>query len=154
MCRVCYDGERSSNRRDLVLVRARVLVPGSAKGRLMRLSAPISLWGGIDPGSGVIIDPRHPDYERSIVGTVLAIPGAVGSSSSSAIMLELLREGTAPAAVIMGCADAILALGVLVSMELGHPVCPVLEVEFNALEEFSEGALLTVTSQGMVLRTT
>ena len=127
-----------------------MLVPGSAKGRFLRLSAPISLWGGVDPKSGMITAPRHPDYGRSIVGTVLAIPGAVGSSSSSAIMLELLREGTAPAAVIMGYADAILALGVLVSIELGHPFCPVLEVELNTLEGFVEGTLLTVTSEGII----
>jgi predicted aconitase with swiveling domain len=129
-----------------------VLVPGSAEGRLLRLRAPISLWGGVDPRSGAIIDPRHPDYGTSITGMVLAMPGGVGSSSSSAIMLELLREGTAPAAVIMEYADAILALGVLVSIELGYPACPVLEVELTALDEFSEGALLTITSEGRVLR--
>jgi len=134
------------------LVIGRVLVPGSAEGRLLRLRAPISLWGGVDPRSGAIIDPRHPDYRTSITGMVLAMPGGVGSSSSSAIMLELLREGTAPAAVIMECADAILALGVLVSIELGHPACPVLEVELTALDGFSEGALLTITSEGRVLR--
>ncbi|MDE0730982.1 MAG: DUF126 domain-containing protein [Longimicrobiales bacterium] len=130
-----------------------MLVPGSAEGRLLRLRAPISLWGGVNPRSGVIIDPRHPDYGTSIAGMVLAIPGGVGSSSSSAIMLELLREGTAPAAVIMGCADAILALGVLVSIELGYAACPVLEVELTALEGFSEGSLLTITSEGMVFET-
>ena len=129
-----------------------MLVPGSAEGPLLRLKAPISLWGGIDPRSGVVIDPRHPDYGTNIEGTVLAIPGAVGSSSSSAIMLELLREGTAPAAVIMGCADAILALGVLVSIELGHPVCPVLEVKHTALDQVLEGALLRITSEGLILR--
>ena len=129
-----------------------MLVPGSAEGRLLRLKAPISLWGGINPRSGVIIDPRHPDYGTNIAGMVLAIPGAVGSSSSSAIMLELLREGTAPAAVIMGCADAILALGVLVSIELGHPGCPVLEVKHTALDQVLEGALLRITSEGLILR--
>ena len=152
MRRVSRVGHCGSNRRDLVLVRARVLVPGSAEGRLLRLKAPISLWGGINPRSGVIIDPRHPDYGTNIAGMVLAIPGAVGSSSSSAIMLELLREGTAPAAVIMGCADAILALGVLVSIELGHPACPVLEVKLTALDGVSEGALLRITSEGLILR--
>ena len=35
------------------------------------------------------------------------MPGAVGSSSSSAVMLELLREDNAPAAILMASADAI-----------------------------------------------
>ena len=87
-----------------------MLIPGNAEGRLLRLQAPISLWGGIDPMSGVVIDPRHPDHGVSIRGAVLAMPGAVGSSSSSAVMLELLRVGNAPAAILMARADAILAI--------------------------------------------
>ena len=67
-------------------------------------------------------------------------------------MLELLREGTAPAAVLMAHSDAILALGVVVSIELGYPACPVLEVELSALDGVPEGALLRITSEGQVLR--
>lgn len=129
-----------------------MLIPGNAEGGLLRLQAPISLWGGVDPGSGVVIDPRHPDHGASITGTVLAMPGAIGSSSSSAIMLELLREGTAPAAILMARADAILAIGIIVSIELGYPACPVLEVELSALDGTSEGTLLRVTSEGRVIR--
>ena len=129
-----------------------MLIPGNAEGQLLRLQAPISLWGGVDPVSGVVIDPRHPDHGTSITGTVLAMPGAVGSSSSSAVMLELLREGTAPAAILMARADAILAIGIIVSIELGYPACPVLEVELSALDGTSEGTLLRVTSEGRVIR--
>ena len=129
-----------------------MLIPGNAEGQLLRLQAPISLWGGVDPVSRVVIDPRHPDHGTSITGTVLAMPGAVGSSSSSAVMLELLREGTAPAAILMARADAILAIGIIVSIELGYPACPVLEVELSALDGTSEGTLLRVTSEGRVIR--
>ena len=100
-------------------VRGRPLIPGEGRGPLLRLTHPISFWGGVDPTSGQIVDPRHPEFGSSITGTVLAIPAAVGSSSSSAIMLELLREGTAPAAILMGKADAILALGGVVGGEVG-----------------------------------
>ena len=107
-----------------------VLVEGvePASGPLVPLSAPISLWGGVDPQRGRISDPRHPDRDRLISGSVLAIPAPIGSSSSSAIMLELLREKTAPRAVLLGRADAILALGVVVGRELGYPPIPVVHV--------------------------
>ena len=131
-------------------MRGRVLVSGDAVGPLFRLRAPISLWGGVDPVSGTIADPRHPDHGASIEGTVLAIPGAVGSSSSSAIMLELLREGTAPAAVLMARADAILALGVVVGAELGYPTCPVLEVDVDELSDVDDGTLLRVSAEGHI----
>ena len=133
------------------MVEGRVLIPGNAEGRFLRLQAPISLWGGIDPVSGVVIDPRHPDYGVSIGGADLAMPGAVGSSSSSAVMLELLREGNAPSAILMASADAILAIGILVSLELGYPTCPVLEVELSALDGTPQGTLLRVTSEGRVI---
>ena len=132
------------------MVMGRVLVPGTGDGRLLRLRAPISLWGGVDPVAGKIIDPRHPDFGVSIRGTVLSIPGAVGSSSSSAIMLELLRERTAPAAVLMAHADAILALGVVVGQELGYETCPVLEVDPEALRAFPDGTHLHVSADGSV----
>jgi predicted aconitase with swiveling domain len=132
------------------MVKGRMLVAGEATGPLLRLKAPISFWGGVDPVSGRIADPRHPDWGRCIAGTVLVVPSAVGSSSSSAIMLELLRNGTAPAAVVMGRADAILALGVVVGRELGYAPIPVVEAAVDELAGLGEGALVRVTSEGLV----
>ena len=127
------------------MVTARSLVAGEAAGPLLRLTHPISFWGGVDPVRGTIADPRHPQYGTSIAGTELLVPLAIGSSSSSAIMLELLREKTAPAAILMGQADAILALGVVVGQELGYTPIPVLEVEMSALEGVRDGTLLEVS---------
>ena len=128
----------------------RPLIAGEASGPLLLLTHPISFWGGVDPVEGRIADPRHPQFEASIAGTVLAIPSAVGSSSSSAIMLELLREGRAPAAILMGKADAILALGVVVGTELGYGSIPIIEVPAAALEELPEGAHVSVSQDGSV----
>jgi predicted aconitase with swiveling domain len=132
------------------MVTGRSLVAGSASGPLLRLTAPISFWGGIDPRAGIVSDPRHPQHGRSIAGTVLWIPSAVGSSSSSAIMLELIREDTAPAAVLMGRADAILALGAVVASELGYAPPPIVELEASVLDGLADGAKLEVTD-GTVL---
>ena len=132
------------------MVRGRVLVPGEAEGPLMRLGAPISFWGGVDPTTGRIADPRHPDHGRCIAGAVLLVPEAVGSSSSSAVMLELLRGGVAPAAVLMGRADAILALGVVVAREMGYAGIPVLETPAEALAGWAEGTGLRVGTEGTV----
>lgn len=119
----------------------RVLVPGNAPadGPLLRLRAPLSFWGGIDARAGTVSDPRHPDHGISVAGKVLAVPAAVGSSSSSAIMLELLREGTAPVALILGKADAIVALGVVVAGELGHATISVVEAPWEEIAALPEG---------------
>jgi len=123
------------------MVTGRVIVAGAARGELLRLSAPISFWGGVDPVAGRIADPRHPQHGVSIAGTVLAVPSAVGSSSSSAIMLELIRENTAPAALLLGSADAIVALGVVVAGELGLPTVPVLEVPWEEILRLPQGPI-------------
>lgn len=133
------------------VVTGRVLVDGVGSGPLLRLTAPISLWGGVDPIAGTIADPRHPQFGASIAGVVLAIPSAVGSSSSSAIMLELLREGRAPVAIIMGRADAILALGVIVARELGYDTIPVLELPLQGLGEVADGTRTQVRGARVVL---
>ena len=128
----------------------RVLFEGSATGIAARLSAPISFWGGVDPVSGTIADPRHPDHGKIITGSVLSIPETVGSSSSSAILLELLRLNTAPAALLLGSCDAILVLGVLVARELGYPTIPVVEIEQNMLGRIPNNVVVSVARNGQI----
>ena len=132
------------------MVSGRPLVPGCARGRLLRLDQAISFWGGVDPLSGRIMDPRHPNHGESISGRVLAVPAAVGSSSSSAILLELLREGTAPAAILLGRADAILSLGVVVGRELGYEGIPIIELPAVEQGRLAQGDWLEVGEDGAV----
>jgi predicted aconitase with swiveling domain len=127
--------------------KGRVLIAGEAEGPLLRLAAPLSLWGGVDPASGLITQPRHPDHGRSIAGTVLAMPRTIGSSSSSAVLLELLFNGHAPCALLLGEVDAILCLGVIVAREMGYASIPVLEYDEAGL---SERGVLRVSRDGRV----
>ncbi|MDX1494583.1 MAG: DUF126 domain-containing protein [Longimicrobiales bacterium] len=131
-------------------VTGRPLVAADGEGPLLRLTHPISLWGGVDPRSGRIVDPRHPQHGASLAGKVVVLPAAVGSSSSSAIMLELLREGTAPAGIVMGRADAILALGMVVGRELGYAPVPVVEAPPEAFRDWEEGASVRISQDGVV----
>ncbi len=132
------------------MVTGRPLVSAEGTGPLLRLTHPISFWGGVDPVSGEIIDPRHPQFGCSIAGTVLMIPSSVGSSSSSAIMLELLREKRAPAAILMGKGDVILALGVVVGRELGYAPIAMVELCLGDLDALVDGTLLVVDGEGGV----
>jgi len=117
----------------------RVLYPGSAEGELLRLEAPLSFWGGVDPATGTIIAAQHLQRGVSIAGKILAIPVAIGSSSSSSVMLELIRAGKAPAAVIMGSVDAILIVGCLVGRELGYHSPPAVEMPIAEIEALAQG---------------
>ncbi len=97
-----------------------ILVPGQAgSGQALVLSAPISFWGGVDPKTGAITDVRHPEHGETIAGRLLFLPSTIGSSSASAILLELVRNGYAPAALVLHEPDAILLLGLIVAREMG-----------------------------------
>lgn len=101
---------------------AEILVPGHAgDGEALILSAPISFWGGVDPKSGRITDVRHPQWDKSIAGKVLFLPGTIGSSSASAVLMELVHNGHAPTALALNEPDAILLLGLIVAREMGWP---------------------------------
>ena len=129
---------------------AQILIPGeAASGECLALSAPISFWGGIDPRSGTIIDARHPQRGASIAGTVLALPGTIGSSSASAVLLELVHAGKAPAAILMDAPDAILLLGLIVAREMGWAVPPALRVP-AARQAALAGRRLLISSAGAI----
>ena len=103
---------------------ARVLVPGFAEGPVVAI-APLSFWGGLDVATGSIIDRSHPDVGRSLAGAVLVMTSGRGSSSSSSVLAEAIRLGTAPAGIVLAEADPILAVGALVAETLYGRACPV-----------------------------
>jgi predicted aconitase with swiveling domain len=63
----------------------------------------------------------RPECHRKI----FAFPNGRGSSTSSAILLECIRAGTAPAAIINSQVDSTMALGSIVADELYGKSVPV-----------------------------
>jgi predicted aconitase with swiveling domain len=130
---------------------ARVLVSGAAEGEALVLPEPLSLWGGLDPESGEIIDRRHPASGAVVTGSVLVLPAGRGSSSASSILLEAVRLGTAPAAIITAEPDAILALGATVARELYGRTIPVLALPSPAYQQIQTGWRLQIREDGLIL---
>ena len=131
-------------------VRARAVVPGEATGTVLRCEDPISLWGGVDPKTGKIIDPRNDRCGESITGRVFVFPGEKGSSTGSAVLLELARRGLAPAALITGALAPVAALGSIVAEELYDVVVPVVQVAPEELTGFEDGDRLSIGAEGVL----
>lgn len=93
----------------------RALAPGSAHGRALVLSEPLSFWGGIDIESGRVIDGHHPQAGADVRGKILFMPSGRGSSSSSTVLAEAIRAGTGPVGIVLLHADSILTLGAVVA---------------------------------------
>lgn len=108
------------------------------------LSAPLSLWGGLDPASGEIIDAHHPQRGARVTGRILVMPAARGSSSSSSVLAEAVRAGTAPLAILLGERDLILSVGSAVAEELYDVRVPVIVRPPAELARIRTGETLTL----------
>lgn len=121
-----------------VSLNGRCLVPGSAQGELLYADVALSFWGGVEPLTGEVIDRHHPLSGQFINGRVLAIPSGRGSCTGSSVLLELILNGHAPAALVFERVEDILTLGVLIAEQMfGHsiPVISLGEDGFAALRE-------------------
>uniref|UniRef100_A0A7S3SIT8 Aconitase X catalytic domain-containing protein n=1 Tax=Emiliania huxleyi TaxID=2903 RepID=A0A7S3SIT8_EMIHU len=121
----------------------REIVGGAAEGRVLYADTGLSFWGGCDPQTGVIVDHTHPLHNECVCGRVLAIPNGRGSCTGSQVVLELLLNGVAPAALLLRTPDVILSLGVIVAEELfGHSI-PIVSLgdSFDRLEAHTHAAV-------------
>lgn len=131
-----------------MMVNGEVLLEGPAvRAPALTLTAPISFWGGVNPKTSEIADPRHPEYGQAIAGRVLFIPATIGSSSAAAILLELVHTGQAPAGIVLHEPDAILLLGLIVAREMGLVTPIAVRVDARFHSDF-HGCLVSISRLG------
>ena len=133
---------------------ARALVPGFAKGEALVSKEALSFWGGLCPHTGEIIDRRHELSGTVATGRVFVFPQGRGSSTSSATLLESLKAGAAPAAIINLKVDPILALGSIVADELYHQTIPIVVLPKEDFFSIKQGDWVTIEPDGTVKITT
>lgn len=128
----------------------RVLVPGKANGLAVVTDTPLSLWGGLNPDTGVIVDRFHPLDGVTISGQILVLPTGRGSCSASGVLLEASRNGLAPLGFVVSEIDPIIGLGAVLSDELlGRPI-PVVMVTAEARRQIQNGDQIVIESTGVV----
>ena len=130
---------------------ARVLHAGRASGVALVLDEPLSLWGGLDPASGTIIDRRHPQAGQVVKGMIVVMTAGRGSSSSSTVLAEALRAGSAPAAMVLAEPDAILVLGALVAELIDGNSLPIVLVDAGAHSRINSGDRVDIEIDGRVV---
>ncbi|RZU12429.1 putative aconitase subunit 2 [Kribbella rubisoli] len=117
-----------------MIIRGRTLHPGTATGEPIRLTAPLSFWGGTDE-HGRIVDAHHPQCGAVLTGRILMMESGRGSSSASSVLAEQIRARTAPAAIILTRPDPIIPLGALVAAELYNLDLPVVLAPYDAIPD-------------------
>lgn len=131
-----------------VRIDGRSLVAGRGQGPLLYADLGLSFWGGVDPFSGEVIDRHHPLSGQSLAGCVLAIPSGRGSCTGSSVLLELILNGPAPAALVLAEPDEILTLGALVAEHVFDVQLPVLCIGHAAFAQLEHHAGATARIDG------
>ena len=96
-------------------LKGRVIKEGQAEGEALVTQQPIGFFGGVDPETGVVVEPGHELEGRSISGKILVFPTGKGSTVGSYTLYRLRRNGLAPAAIISAESEAIVAVGAIIA---------------------------------------
>lgn len=126
-----------------------VIVAGTAHGEALRLEEPLSLWGGLDSATGLIIDRHHPQLGQSVAARVVVMASGRGSSSGSSVLAEAVRAGVGPAGIVLAEPDGILAVGGVAIAELYPELrIPIVVAEPSLLDSIATGDLVSITEEG------
>jgi len=117
--------------KDVTLL-GRALVAGDASGQVLHADLGLSFWGGISAETGMVIDQQHPLFGQCVTGKILAIPSGRGSCTGSAVLLELIMRGAAPAAIVFCEDETILPLGALIADALFGRSLPMIRLDRGA----------------------
>jgi cis-L-3-hydroxyproline dehydratase len=132
------------------VIAGRAIVPGEAEGVALVTSEALSFWGGFDFNTGTIIDAHHPLVGVRAAGRILAVPFSKGSSTTTAVLLEAVRAGTAPAAILTTGVDSFFALASIVADVMYGKWFPVVALESGDFAALQTGMHITVDTSGAV----
>lgn len=124
-----------------------VIIGGSATGEILYFDSPISFWGGVSVKTSKVVQKGHPQNGEATANKILVIPNLIGSSSSSAIILELIYSGLAPKAMILGNHDAIIPIGIIAAKQIGWGSIPILTLKNP---DFKTGDWVTIFPNGEI----
>ncbi|MBM4456986.1 MAG: DUF126 domain-containing protein [Chloroflexi bacterium] len=97
------------------VLHGRMIKSGRAEGRALVSPAPIGFLGGVDPDTGIVLEPGHPLQGQSVAGKVLVFPTGKGSTVGSYTILRLAHNRVGPAAIINAESEAIVAVGAIIA---------------------------------------
>jgi len=133
-----------------LVIQGKPVVPGCAEGEALVSNEPLSFWGGYDYHTGEITDRRHPLSGAVATGRILGLPFARGSSTTTAVLLESVRAGTAPAAIINTGVDSFFALASIVANEMYARPIPIVAVQPDDFAKLQTGDRLRIEQDGRI----
>jgi len=96
-------------------IKCRMISKGKTSGKSIVTKDAISFLGGVDPKTGIVIDKKHELYNQCITDKILVIPSGKGSTVGSYVIYQMIKNKTAPKAIICQNAEPIIAIGAIIS---------------------------------------
>ena len=93
----------------------RKIYKGIVKAEALVTKEGISFYGGVDPDTGKIVEIGHELEGQSMTGKVLVFPTGKGSTVGSYTMYRMMKNKTAPAAIVNEKIDTVIAVGCIIS---------------------------------------
>jgi predicted aconitase with swiveling domain len=95
----------------VIISNCRRIVGGTGEGKTLVTSQPINFLAVVNANTGIITDQLHQLYGKSVKGSVLIFPYAIGSSVGAYSIYSLKEYGNAPSAVVCSKTDITTASG-------------------------------------------
>lgn len=133
------------------VIPGRPIVRGNAEGEVLVSKEPLSFWGGYNHRTGEITDRRHPLSGTIASGRVLALPFSRGSSTTTAVLLEAMRAGTAPAAILTTAVDSFFALASIVADEMYRTPIPIVAISQEDFATLQTGDKVKIEEDALII---
>ncbi|WP_454289690.1 cis-3-hydroxy-L-proline dehydratase [Rhizobium arsenicireducens] len=125
------------------------ILAGEAEGPILSTTEALSFWGGVSPADGKVIDVHHPLHGASLAGSILLMPSSRGSCTGSGVLLDLILNDLAPAALVFSGPEDVLTLGALVAAMMFEKPIPVVRVSADVFRELSNYRRAHITSSSI-----
>lgn len=108
-------GDTTPGGKPVPILQGRTIYGGTARGPALVTTMAVSFFGGVDPDTGLVVEPGHELEGQSIAGKVLVFPTGKGSTVGSYTLYRLKHNGLAPAAIVNAACETIIAVGCIIA---------------------------------------
>jgi predicted aconitase with swiveling domain len=122
----------------VIISNCRRIVGGTGEGETLVTMQPINFLAMVNARTGIITDPLHELHDKSLKGSVLILPYAIGSSVGAYAIYSMKEYGNAPSAVVCSKVDITTASG-----------CALAEIP---VVDLPDGTPISILKQGLKAR--
>jgi len=126
----------------MTTLKGNTMLGGKAKGPALVTKMPLNVTASfskpinlIPSRRAEIRDSLHELFGQNIQGKVLIFPACIGSTFTGMVLMQLMSEGHAPAAVIVQNADSLLVSGAVLAEVWFKKGIPVIEYQGDEIFE-------------------